>query len=111
MRNLVMRVLIAALALAGVVDSAMALRVHYQDPGAAPPCAVTESFDCGAVNHSRYSSFPPRAFEESPDSKKVHIPVAVFGILGYALMMVLALLAAGGRCCSSRRSASRRRPS
>ena len=86
-----MRFLIALLALAGLVDSCLALRIHNQDPAAAAPCAVTASFDCGAVNHSRWAVFPPQSFDEAPDSKKVHIPVALFGIVGYALIAVLAL--------------------
>src|SRR5882757_768834 len=85
-----MKYLIALLALAGVVVSGMALRVHYQDPNAAPPCAVTEKFDCGAVNHSRFAVFPPRGFDEAPDSKG-HVPVAMLGIVGYALMAGFAL--------------------
>jgi vitamin-K-epoxide reductase (warfarin-sensitive) len=87
-----MRYLIAILALAGLIDSALALRIHYQDPNAAPPCAVTEKFDCGAVNHSRFSVFPPTSFDEAPDSKKIHLPVAALGILGYGLILVAALL-------------------
>jgi len=86
-----MRYLIALLALAGLLDSALALRIHYQDPTAAPPCAVTEKFDCGAVNHSRFAVFPPTSFDEAPDSKKLHVPVALFGIVGYALIAALAL--------------------
>ncbi|MGI4829022.1 MAG: vitamin K epoxide reductase family protein [Janthinobacterium lividum] len=86
-----MRYLIALLALAGLIDSALALRIHFQDPNAAPPCAVTERWDCGTVNHSRFSEFPPRAFDEVPGSKGVHIPVAILGIVGYALIAVLAL--------------------
>jgi uncharacterized membrane protein len=86
-----MRYLIAILALAGVFDSVLALRIHNQDPSAAPPCAVTEKFDCGAVNHGRYAVFPPVGFDEAPDSKKIHIPVAVFGIIGYALIAIAAL--------------------
>jgi uncharacterized membrane protein len=86
-----MRYLIALLALAGIVDSALALHIHFQDPAAAPPCAVTEKFDCGAVNHSRFAVFPPTSFDEAPDSKKLHIPVAIFGIAGYALIAGLAL--------------------
>jgi vitamin-K-epoxide reductase (warfarin-sensitive) len=85
-----MRYLIAILALAGLIDSALALRIHYQDPAAAPPCAVTEKFDCGAVNHSRFSVFPPTSFDEAPGSRKVHIPVAALGIVGYGLIMVTA---------------------
>ena len=87
-----MRVLIAALCLAGVVVSVLALRVHNMDPGAAPPCAVSEKWDCGTVNHSRFAVFPPRTFDETPDSKKTHIPVAEFGIAGYSLLLVLAVL-------------------
>ena len=87
-----MRFLIVLLAIAGIVDSALALRIHNQDPSAAPPCAVTERFDCGAVNHSRFAVFPPSSYDESPGSKKVHIPVALFGIIGYALIAVLALV-------------------
>jgi vitamin-K-epoxide reductase (warfarin-sensitive) len=86
-----MRFLIALLAVAGIVDSSLALRIHYQDPSAAPPCAVTETWDCGAVNHSRFAVFPPSSFDEAPGSKKVHVPVAWFGITGYALLAVLAL--------------------
>jgi uncharacterized membrane protein len=86
-----MRFLIALFALAGLIDSALALRIHYQDPAAAPPCAVTEKFDCGSVNHSRFSVFPPTSFDEAPGSKKVHVPVAILGIVGYGLIMVFAL--------------------
>ncbi|QHN02486.1 vitamin K epoxide reductase family protein [Granulicella sp. WH15] len=92
MRNMVLRVLIAALALAGLVVSVMALRVHNMDPAAAPPCAVSEHWDCGAVNHSRFAVFPPRSYDEDAGSKKLHIPVATVGIAGYSLMLVLALL-------------------
>jgi uncharacterized membrane protein len=86
-----MRFLIAILALAGLLDSYLALRIHNQDPSQAPPCAVTERFDCGAVNHGRFAVFPPTSFDEAPDSKKVHIPVALFGILGYAAIAAAAL--------------------
>jgi len=84
-----MRFLIALLAIAGIIDSSLALRIHYQDPSAAPPCAVTETWDCGAVNHSRFASFPPTSFDET--GKHVHVPVALFGIIGYALIAGLAL--------------------
>jgi vitamin-K-epoxide reductase (warfarin-sensitive) len=86
-----MRFLIALLAIAGIIDSALALRIHYQDPSAAPPCAVTEKFDCGTVNHSRFAVFPPTSFDEDPSSEKIHIPVATLGIIGYLLIAVLAL--------------------
>jgi uncharacterized membrane protein len=93
-----MRFLIALLAIAGLIDSALALRIHYQDPATAPPCAVTAHFDCGTVNHSRFAVLPPEpppSFDftpgATPQAKGVHIPVATIGIVGYALIAVLAL--------------------
>jgi uncharacterized membrane protein len=91
MRNLVFRIVIAVLAVAGLTVSVMALKVHNMDPSAAPPCAVTEKWDCGAVNHSRFAVFPPRSYDEDAGSKKLHIPVATLGIVGYALMLLTAL--------------------
>lgn len=85
-----MKYLIALLAFAGIVVSSMALHVHYMDPTLAPPCAVTEKFDCGAVNHSRYAVFPARTFDEKPGT--VHIPVATIGILGYLAIAAAALM-------------------
>jgi vitamin-K-epoxide reductase (warfarin-sensitive) len=90
MRNVIMRVLISILALAGLTVSALALHVHNMDPSQAPPCQVDEHWDCGAVNHSRFSTFPPRTFDEDPASHKLHIPVATLGIAGYAVMFLLA---------------------
>ena len=52
---------------------------------------MTEKFDCGAVNHSRFAVFPPRTFDEDPRSGH-HVPVALLGIVGYALILVLALM-------------------
>ena len=62
-----MRYLIAFLALAGVVVSALALQVHYST--ATEPCSINERWDCGIVNHS-------------PFAEVGHIPVATIGILG-----------------------------
>ena len=86
-----LRLLIALMAVGGLVVSVLALRVHLQDPNAAPPCAVTEHWDCGFVNHSRYAVFPPRSVDEDLNSKG-QLPVAVVGIAGYALIALLALL-------------------
>ena len=85
-----MRYLIVALALAGLVVSSLALRIHFMDPAAAPPCAVSEHWDCGTVNHSKYSVFPPIGFDEKPGAH--HIPVAALGVFGYALIAVFAAL-------------------
>jgi uncharacterized membrane protein len=90
MRNLVMRLLICALTLAGLTVSALALHVHNMDPSQAPPCAVNEHWDCGAVNHSRFSYFPPRGFDEPATSTAFHVPVATIGIIGYAIMFLFA---------------------
>jgi vitamin-K-epoxide reductase (warfarin-sensitive) len=85
-----MKYLIAVLAVAGIVVSSMALHIHMMDPAATPPCAVTEKFDCGSVNHGKYSVFPPLSFDEQPGA--IHIPVAVIGIVGYALIGIIALM-------------------
>jgi vitamin-K-epoxide reductase (warfarin-sensitive) len=72
-----MRFLIAFLALAGLVVSILALRVHYSTD--VQPCDINAHWDCGIVNHSRYAEIH-------------HIPVAAIGIAGYFLIGVLALL-------------------
>ena len=70
-----MRYVIALLALAGVVVSAMALRVHYSTD--TEPCSINEKWDCGIVNHS-------------PFAEIAHVPVATIGIVGYLALAVLA---------------------
>jgi len=72
-----MRYVIALLALAGVVVSALALRVHY-DTGT-EPCSINEKWDCGIVNHS-------------PFAEIAHVPVAAIGIAGYLALAVLSLM-------------------
>jgi vitamin-K-epoxide reductase (warfarin-sensitive) len=71
-----MRTLIALLALAGVVVSALALQVHYST--ATEPCDINAKWDCGIVNHS-------------PFAEVLRIPVAAIGIAGYLAMAGLAL--------------------
>jgi len=85
-----MKYLIAILAVAGIVVSSLALHIHYMDASEAPPCAVTPGFDCGIVNHGKYSVFPPKRFDERPGT--LHIPVAGIGIAGYALIGTFALM-------------------
>lgn len=86
-----MKYLVALLAVAGIVVSSMALHVHYMDPSQAPPCAVSERFDCGAVNHSRFAVFPPRSFDEPPTGGH-HIPIATIGIIGYVAIAAFVLV-------------------
>jgi uncharacterized membrane protein len=72
-----MRYILAILAVAGMVVSYLALRVHY-DTGSAP-CSINEKWDCGIVNHSPYAVM-------------YGVPVAGIGIAGYLLIAVLALV-------------------
>jgi vitamin-K-epoxide reductase (warfarin-sensitive) len=75
------RYLIASLALAGVIVSVLAFRIHYSND--VQPCDINARWDCGIVNHSRYSMVG-------------HVPVAAIGIAGY--------LALGGLAFTRRRS-------
>ena len=68
-------VAIVVLCLAGVEVSMMALREHYNTETS--PCSINERWDCGAVNHSMFAVFHGE-------------PVAAIGILGYALLGILA---------------------
>lgn len=72
-----MRYLIVLLALAGIVVSALALHVHYAI--GVQPCDINSRWDCGIVNHSRYSVMHG-------------VPVATLGIVGYALIALFALM-------------------
>lgn len=72
----IVRYMIALLALAGAVVSALALHVHYSTE--TQPCSINEKWDCGVVNHS-------------PFAEIMHVPVATIGIAGYLALAVLAL--------------------
>lgn len=72
----IMQYVLAALALAGVVVSVQALRVHYSTD--TQPCSINEKWDCGVVNHSRFAEIE-------------HVPVAAIGIAGYLVLAGLAL--------------------
>jgi uncharacterized membrane protein len=72
-----MRYLIAILALAGMVVSTLALRVHYST--GTEPCSINDKWDCGIVNHSEFAEID-------------HVPVAAIGIAGYLALAVLALM-------------------
>jgi len=70
------RYLIGLLAIAGIVVSVLALRVHYSTETA--PCSINEKWDCGIVNHSPYATVGG-------------VPVAAIGVAGYLLIGILAL--------------------
>src|ERR1019366_344045 len=72
-----MRYLIVLLALAGVVVSVLALRVHYSTE--TEPCSINEKWDCGVVNHSSFAEI-------------AHVPVAAVGIASYLALAGLALM-------------------
>ena len=67
--------LIAALALAGVIVSAVSLQRHYAK-SATEFCDFSQRFSCDIVNRSEYS-------------KIMGIPVAGIGVAGYAALFVL----------------------
>ena len=71
-----MRIILFVLAVAGIVVSSLAWQVHYST--ATEPCDINARWDCGIVNHSRYSM--------------IHrVPVAAVGVAGYLLLALLAL--------------------
>jgi uncharacterized membrane protein len=76
MKRYLIPVLISVLALAGVVVSVLALRVHYTT--GVQICSINEKWDCGIVNHS-------------PFAEIFGIPVATLGIVGYLALAGLAL--------------------
>ena len=71
-----MRYMLAFLAIAGMMVSYLALRVHYSTETA--PCDINEKWDCGIVNHSPYAVFHG-------------VPVAAIGMAGYCLIALFAL--------------------
>ncbi|MGA8490932.1 MAG: vitamin K epoxide reductase family protein [Terriglobales bacterium] len=68
--------LIAFLALAGIVVSSVSLRHHY-GTSQTNYCDFGASFNCDIVNRSIYSTV-------------LGVPVALIGVLGYALLLGLA---------------------
>jgi uncharacterized membrane protein len=71
-----MRYIILILAVAGVVVSSLALRVHYST--GTEPCDINARWDCGIVNHSSFSEV-------------AKVPVAAIGIAGYLVLGCLGL--------------------
>jgi vitamin-K-epoxide reductase (warfarin-sensitive) len=73
--------LIAALAVAGVIVSALSLQRHFAK-SATQFCDFSQRFSCDIVNRSEYSSI-------------MGIPVAAIGVAGYAVLFVLATFLRG----------------
>ena len=74
--NRVFLVVIAFLAIAGLIISAVSLQRHYAK-SASQFCDIGEKFNCDIVNRSEYSTL-------------MGIPVAGIGVAGYVLLLVLA---------------------
>lgn len=72
-----LRILVVFFAVLGAVVATLALQVHYSNK--LEPCDINAHWDCGIVNHSRYSMIGA-------------VPVAAIGIAGYLLIGLLALL-------------------
>ncbi|HEY3707051.1 MAG TPA: vitamin K epoxide reductase family protein [Terracidiphilus sp.] len=72
-----MRIVILFLAVAGLVVSYLALRVHYSND--VEPCDINAHWDCGIVNHSPFAMIGP-------------VPVAAIGMAGYILLGALAIM-------------------
>lgn len=77
-RHRVLFAIIAVLALAGVVDSAVALQRHYAK-SATDFCDFNHKFSCDIVNRSEQSTL-------------AGIPVAAIGVAGYAVLFVLSTI-------------------
>lgn len=92
-----MRYVLILLALAGIAVSSLALQVHYTNK--VEPCDINSHWDCGTVNHSSYAVVPGILWhlraERNPSlpgpAPRTGLPVAVLGILGYALIALFAL--------------------
>ena len=93
-----MRYLIVALAVAGVVVSALALHVHYST--GVEPCDINSHWDCGTVNRSSYATVPGIVWHlraarypgvMSGPAPRTGFPVALAGILGYAAIALFAM--------------------
>jgi vitamin-K-epoxide reductase (warfarin-sensitive) len=74
-------VLIVIVCLAGVLVSALVLREHYNNEPS--PCRINDRWDCGLVNHSPYAVIHGVPWMNE-------LPVALIGIMGYALLAVSA---------------------
>src|SRR5579875_950150 len=79
LKGKVMRYVLVILAVAGIVVSSLALQAHYSTRYLELPCDINSVWSCGLVNHSRYAVV-------------LGVPVALIGILGYAVLAATAWL-------------------
>jgi vitamin-K-epoxide reductase (warfarin-sensitive) len=76
-----MRWILALLAALGIVVSSLALHVH--NTMESEPCDINARWDCGIVNHSHFAVMHLAGHA---------VPVAVIGIAGYALLLLLSVM-------------------
>jgi len=93
-----MRTVLIVLALAGLIVSVLALRVHYTT--GTEPCDINSHWDCGTVNRSSYATVDGLLWHlrasRDPDAvsgpaPRTGFPVATLGIIGYAVIALCAL--------------------
>lgn len=77
-RNRFLFILIAVLAFAGAIVSAISLQRHYAK-SATDFCDFSQKFSCDIVNRSEYSTI-------------ADIPVAAIGVAGYAVLFLLSTI-------------------
>lgn len=80
-RSLAARMTAALVALFGLIDAAY-LTIHHYRPSVSLSCPVGGG-SCETVQTSAWSTFPPGGSG---------VPVALIGVMGYAVLFVLALL-------------------
>jgi vitamin-K-epoxide reductase (warfarin-sensitive) len=80
-KNKVLYLIVTVLALAGIVDSSIALQRHYAK-SATEFCDFNQKFSCDIVNRSEWSTV-------------AGIPVAAIGIVGYAALFMLSTFLRG----------------
>jgi uncharacterized membrane protein len=76
-----MRWILAILSALGIVVSSLALHVH--NTMESEPCDINAHWDCGIVNHSHFAVMNIAGHS---------VPVAIIGIAGYALLLLLSVL-------------------
>jgi uncharacterized membrane protein len=76
-----MRWILAFLSALGIGVSGLALHVHNTID--AEPCDINAKWDCGVVNHSHFAVMHMAGHT---------IPVAVIGITGYAVLLLLSAM-------------------
>jgi vitamin-K-epoxide reductase (warfarin-sensitive) len=84
-----MKYVLVALAAAGIVVSALALREHYRTEGDSP-CSINERWDCGIVNHSPYAMLAGYLIMAALAWRRAYRIVLAVALVGLAFSLYLA---------------------